>query len=246
MVLERFKICSRTEISRFICCHPNVKDLTTAVNEAIEFEVKENDYQTKTKYCSYCCTSTHNTNECRSKNKKVNNDECSYCHIKGHTWKECCKQLYNERLKQSPPENRQVNTIEECKFCKQTGHIIQNCWKLAYKKKVEPEKYDCNHPNYQGTKKPPAAPQNDEKEIRKISAIGQQKLILEFNSPQATARYFQFMVNNGAFTSLVCYNALTTDAKQCIDRSIIQSINQWTQWYTRRYNWKNPATNAYC
>ena len=85
LALERFKIGSKTEISRFICCNPYATTLTESIQLAIDFETKEiqenekNEQTRRTKFCTFCRTSTHTTNECRSKKpKNPTSKECSY------------------------------------------------------------------------------------------------------------------------------------------------------------------------
>lgn len=236
LALERFKVGSKLEISRFIRCHPYANDLTRAIKEAIEFETKELQenqlrQQHRGKYCKNCKTSTHWTNECRSKSRPSTSKFCNYCHIPGHMKDECRRRQHDE-LKKNPPVNASIASIS-CKYCKAPNHEIKNCEVLAKKKLNNPEKYDRTHPNYKGpihqedaTKKldgknQPNSP-TPAKENRRIALCSNKRAIIQMNSPSVNSNIAQLLVDGGADISLIKYESLTEETRQKIDSNVIE------------------------
>ena len=226
MALERFKIGSKTEISRFICCNPYATTLTEAITLAVEFETKEaqeHGNRSQRKYCSYCRTETHNTIDCRLKNRSKTT-ECSYCHIPGHT-RDVCRKKHFDELKKNPPTNA-IATLE-CRYCKKSGHEIRDCCKLAYKKKTEPEKYDRTHPNFKKTQASTSRENQSENttEARRIAVLSSKpRPIAKFKSPSVKSNKLYVLLDSGAEASLIKNSCLTSTARQKINKNHIESF----------------------
>jgi len=101
--------------------------------------------------------------------------------------------------------------------------------KLAYKKKQEPEKYDRNHSNHPSNKKFSTSNQTDNQAnqtSKMIQAIKEDfSLVIDLKSQQAKTKAFEFLVDNGASLSLVCYQSLTEETIKKINNSYIKTIN---------------------
>ena len=53
-------------------------------------QIYTHQYQNTTRYCQFCKTNTHNTQECRSRNKtRIPRTTCSYCKKSGHEIQTC-------------------------------------------------------------------------------------------------------------------------------------------------------------
>lgn len=82
--LRRFKLGTKSDISKYLLGNSLAIDLTSATRYAVEFEQQINQSKktsqptSHNKYCSFCRTSTHNTIEYRNKNKNVRNNECNF------------------------------------------------------------------------------------------------------------------------------------------------------------------------
>lgn len=238
---ERFLVGSKIEISRYLRGLPRQLGLSELIHEAEEFEQTEIQEITNRRlyhhesrlnnsgrYCSFCKTTTHNTADCRSKNRShtSRSNECAYCHIPGHT-KEECRKKRNDEMKKTPTTHQYINALE-CKFCKKPGHTIEKCRKLEYRKKTEPEKYDRSHPNYQGpqnTQQKKETPKNESKrensEFKQIHTCSTKiRAIVELPSPHATSDgKFQLLVDDGAEISILKYETLTPEKIKEIDRT---------------------------
>lgn len=242
MALERFKVGSKTEISRFIRCHPYATTLNTAIHEAIEFETKETQetalrQQTNNftntrrgKWCKNHNIATHWTSECRLNSNKDTSKYCTYCKIAGHS-KDYCRRRQQDELKKNPPANPSVATIS-CKYCKAEDHEIRNCKILAKKKRDHPEKYDRTHPDYKG----PAQRTNsneqsnsetiDKPDARRIAIISSKpRPIAEFNSPSVNTGQLHILIDSGADISLIKESCLTEATRQKIDRKNAESLS---------------------
>lgn len=91
--LNRFKNNSHPDMARFLRTK-GVKTFDEAVKEALEEERQIRPAQ-KSKYCTICKMSNHNTSECRK--KKLSTQVCTYCKITGHHISECWKKSYFDK-----------------------------------------------------------------------------------------------------------------------------------------------------
>ncbi|XKL68996.1 hypothetical protein PGB90_006765 [Kerria lacca] len=207
--LRRFKLGSKSDISKYLLGNSLATDLTSATRYAVEFEQQINQSKKNTsvtphnKYCTLCRTSTHNTIECRSKNKKSRNiNECSYCRIPGHHASECRKKKAQEN---------KINNIKkpECRYCKNIGHTVEECRKLKFRKQQDNEKKENNETSI-----------NDYKP-KKINTLTHAKE----ETPIIKIKNLHLLIDTGAETSLIKYNKLTKDEKQLINEKHTEPIN---------------------
>lgn len=122
IALNRFIYFSLPHISNVLRIR-ELKTLNEAISVAVAEEQVQNMYFTNkfnTKYCKNCKTSTHNTIDCRNKQKNVHivqnehektnpkaylNKVCKYCKLKGHLIDECRKRQYANKFKNASQTN---------------------------------------------------------------------------------------------------------------------------------------------
>ncbi|XKL59927.1 hypothetical protein PGB90_000943 [Kerria lacca] len=207
--LRRFKLGSKPDISKYLLGNSLATDLTSATRYAVEFEQqisqskKNMSVTPHNRYCTFCRTSTHNTIECRSKNKKSRNiNECSYCRIPGHHASECRKKKAQEN---------KINNVQkqECKYCKNFGHTINECRKLKYRKQLENDKKESDEIS------------THEYKPKKINALTH----IREETPIIKIKHLHLLIDTGAETSLIKYNKLNENEKRKINENLTEPIN---------------------
>lgn len=126
--LRRFIFHSHPDISRVLRIHTKLDNLNEAYSIAISEEKalqmykKSSNNSSESKYCKNCKTKSHNTKDCRSKNRSNHHDNnsisdnnskfCRYCKHKGHEISECVKKKQSdERRNAQNPHNPKVNHL---------------------------------------------------------------------------------------------------------------------------------------
>jgi hypothetical protein len=239
--LERFKVGSKIEISRYIRCHPYADTLSKAIHEAVEFEAKEfqeKSFRNNTR--SGTChihgqNSGHSDKECRMQQHKKTSTEkyCSYCKIPGHLRMECRKRQRDEEYKR-PSQSSSSTLAISCGYCKKNGHIVRDCKLLEKRKKENPARYDQNHPNYKGPQRlssdtlqssmqsssstsKPTGP-------RQINLCTKNQPVTQFTSPSSKSPNLQLLIDGGAEESIIKNTALNEEICKNIDRSRSSSM----------------------
>lgn len=237
--LERFKVGTKLEISRFIRCNPYADTLNKAIHEAVEFEAKEiqekslrgNSRPGNCRVHGPNCG--HTDRDCRvQQHKKTSNEKyCSYCKIPGHTRDECRKRQRDEENKRSGRSSSTL--VMNCSYCKKNGHTIRDCKTLERRKRENPEKYDRSHPDYIGPKPSTNTPRqpsqktetknSSSNEVRQVNICSRKRAVICFTtSSQST---IQLLVDPGAEDSLIKLSALDPETRAKIDRKTIINLD---------------------